>query len=136
MSRHHWRCWINPVIATMKFTTAEFEDLLRWHHKCRGRTPLLHIRDDDSISQRFLATETNRWMNRKDTADVTPAAIEDFLLQLIDCLKEIKSSDRIAIMKRIQTLGGYGYSSGGVTGRNDYGKDVSRVDGCLIQRKR
>ena len=136
MSRRHWRCWINPVIANMEFTTAEFEAMLQWWHKCRGRRPLLHIREDDSITRKFLATETNRWLNRNDKAEVGPAATEEFLLQLIDCLKEIKDSDRIALMKRIQTLGGYGYSSGGVTGRNDYSSDVSRVDGRLIQRKR
>jgi hypothetical protein len=120
----------------MKITRADLEELLEWHVKCRGRRPLLHIREDDSITRKWLAEETNRWNNRDTTAEVQPAAIEGFLIQLMDCLKNIKDSDRVAVMKRIQTLGGYGYSSGGVTGRNDYSKDKSRVDGRLIQRKR
>ena len=122
--------------AVPKLDFAKITNLLDWQIQCSGRHPLLHIRDDDKHTHKFLTTETNRWNNRDDDAYCPPASIETFVRQLVDCLANIESRDRITLMKRIQTLGGYGYSSGGVTGRNDYGKDVSRVDGRLIQRKR
>ena len=120
----------------MKLTTALLQELLDYYAKCRGRKPLLHIDDEDSITWKFLAEETNSWNNKDESRDVGRAEIEDFLRQLVDCIRLIDNSDRIAIMKRIQTLGGYGYSSGGVSGRNDYSSDVSKADGSLIQRKR
>ena len=110
--------------------------LLEWQVKCRDRTPLAHVREDDAKMQEFLSVETNRWNNRDDDAYCTPAATESFMMQLLDCLANIESRDRITIMKRIQTLGGYGYNAGGVSGRNEYSKDKSRVDGSMYQRAR
>lgn len=110
--------------------------LLEWQLKCNGRKPLLHVREDDAITNKFLQEETNRWNNRDDSAFVTPAKVEEFMHQFIDCLAQIESRDRIILMKRIQTLGGYGYRSGGVTGKNEYTKDKSRVDGSMYQTKR
>tara|TARA_R110000824_G_scaffold108662_6_gene255952 strand:+ start:143 stop:508 length:366 start_codon:yes stop_codon:yes gene_type:complete len=120
----------------MKIDLNKLKVMLDWHNKCDGRKPVLHLRDDDAISHKFLEEETNRWNNRDDDAYVAPAAVEKFMLQFIDCLAQIESRDRITLMKRIQTLGGYGYRSGGVTGKNEYAKDKSRVDGSMYQTKR
>jgi len=122
--------------AAIDLDLGKIRNLLEWQVKCRDRTPLAHVRDDDAHMQEFLRVETNRWNNRDDDAFCTPAATESFMMQLLDCLANIESRDRITIMKRIQTLGGYGYYGGGVSGRNEYSKDKSRVDGALIQRAR
>jgi|TARA_R110000744_G_scaffold2344_8_gene9543 hypothetical protein len=120
----------------MEIDLNKLKIMLDWHIKCDGRKPVLHLRDDDAISHKFLECETNRWNNRDDDAYVAPAAVENFMQQFIDCLAQIESRDRIVLMKRIQTLGGYGYRSGGVTGKNEYTKNKSRVDGSMYQTKR
>ena len=120
----------------IKLDFGKLKQMLEWQVKCDGRHPLLHVREDDQQTQDFLTIETNRWRGRDDDAYVPPAAIEVFIHQFIDCLSNIESRDRITIMKRIQTLGGYGYNGGSITGRNEYSKDKSRVDGSIFQRAR
>lgn len=112
---------------------AELKKALEYFRRLEGTKPLLNLYPTDGKLHSALKECTALWFE-KEADDVTNTAIDDFLKAMFTVLAEKKLQRKF--MLEIKKLGGVGYKSGGVHGKNKYSADKSRVDGKLIQRKR
>ena len=112
---------------------AELKKALQYFRRLEGTNPLLNLNPTDGKLHSALK-ECNALWFEKEADDVTNTAIDDFLKAMFTVLAEKKLQRKF--MLEIKKLGGVGYKSGGVHGKNKYSADKSRVDGKLIQRKR
>ena len=116
-------------------TMEQIHKLLAWHRSLEGRTPLLGLDDNDQPLRQGLEEMATFWYD--DSEMKHPAAIGQFVRQLLDSLRLIDTNNRKAILRRIRSEGGYiSSNTGGVSGVNRYHSDKSAVDGRLIRRKR
>jgi len=116
-------------------TMEQIHKLLAWHRSLEGRTPLLGLDDNDQPLRKGLEEMATFWYD--DSEMNHPAAIGQFVRQLLDSLRLIDTNNRNAILRRIRSEGGYiSSNTGGVSGVNRYHSDKSAVDGRLIRRRR
>jgi len=112
---------------------AELKKALQYFRRLEGTKPLLNLYPTDGKLHSALKECTALWFE-SEAEDVTNTAIDDFLKAMFTVLAEKKLQNKF--MLEIKRLGGVGYKSGGVHGRNKYSADRSRVDGKMIRRKR
>ena len=118
-----------------KITLEQIQKLLAWQRSLEGRTPLLGLDDNDQPLRKGLDEMATFWFD--DSEMKHPAAIGQFVRQLLDSLRLIDSNNRNAILRRIRLEGGYrSTNTGGVSGNNRYDADKSRVDNSLYKRGR
>ena len=121
----------NPEISL-----EDIQKLLDWQRKLEGNTPVLGLTETDSLLQKSLQDLAAYWF--RDEQATHPAAVELFVRQLFDSLRNMDPTNRIDVLNRIRSQGGYQSTgaSGAPSGPNRYHSDRSRADGKLIRRKR
>ena len=112
---------------------AQLKKALDYFRRLDGTKPLLNLYPTDGKLHTALKECTALWFEG-EAEDVTNTAIDDFLKAMFTVLAEKNLQNKF--MLEIKRLGGVGYKSGGVHGRNKYSADRSRVDGKMIRRKR
>ena len=90
----------NPEISL-----EDIQKLLEWQQMLEGKTPVLGLTDGDSIFHQSLQDTAAYWF--RDEQATHPAAVELFVRQLYDSLRMMDASNRIDVLNRIRSEGGY-----------------------------
>jgi hypothetical protein len=102
--------------------------------RLKGTRPMLNLYPADTKLSTSIRECAGIWLG-KHKRIISNIDIDNFLRQLFNSLAD-KDVNTTAILTDIKKHSGVGYTSGGVSGKNEYSKDKSRVDGRMIQRKR
>ena len=122
-------------MSEQEISLEDIQKLLDWQRKLEGKTPVLGLSDNDSTFHQSLKDLAAYWF--RDEQATHPAAVELFVRQLFDSLRMMDPTNRIDVLNRMRSEGGYqSTGAGGVSGVNRYHSDRSRVDKSLIRRKR
>ena len=109
-------------------------EMSKYFLRLKNTRPLLNLYPADVKISASVRKCAGVWLG-KDQHILSNHHIDDFLRQLFESLAD-KDVDETAILTDIKKNAGVGYVGGGVSGKNEYSKDKSRVDGRMIQRKR
>ena len=102
--------------------------------RLKGTRPMLNLYPADTKLSTSIRKCASIWLG-KNKQIISNIDIDNFLRQLFDSLAD-KDINESAILTDIKKHSGVGYTSGGVSGKNEYSKDKSRVDGRMYQTKR
>jgi len=102
--------------------------------RLKGTRPMLNLYPADTKLSTSIRKCASIWLG-KNKQIISNIDIDNFLRQLFDSLAD-KDINESAILNDIKKHSGVGYTSGGISGKNEYSKDKSRVDGRMYQTKR
>ncbi len=102
--------------------------------RLKGTRPMLNLYPADTKLSTSIRKCASIWLG-KNKQIISNIDIDNFLRQLFDSLAD-KDINESAILTDIKKHSGVGYTSGGISGKNEYSKDKSRVDGRMYQTKR
>ena len=102
--------------------------------RLKGTRPMLNLYPADTTLSTSVRKCASIWLNKNEQI-VSNIDIDNFLRQLFQSLAD-KDVNTLAVLTDIKKHSGVGYTSGGVSGKNEYSKDKSRVDGRMYQTKR
>jgi len=109
-------------------------EMSKYFLRLKNSRPLLNLYPADIKISASVRKCAGVWLE-KDKQTLSNYDIDEFLRQLFESLAD-KDVDETAILTDIKKDAGVGYTGGGISGKNEYSKDKSRVDGRMIQRKR
>ena len=109
-------------------------DMSKYFLRLKNTRPLLNLYPADTKISASVRKCAGIWFGKQEHI-LSNLEIDDFLRQLFESLAD-KDVNETAILTDIKKDAGYGYTSGGISGKNEYSKDKSRVDGRMYQTKR
>ncbi len=109
-------------------------DMSKYFLRLKNTRPLLNLYPADTKISASVRKCAGIWFGKQERI-LSNLEIDDFLRQLFESLAD-KDVNETAILTDIKKDAGYGCTSGGISGKNEYSKDKSRVDGRMYQTKR
>ena len=109
-------------------------EMSKYFLRLKNTRPLLNLYPADIKISASVRKCAGIWLNKQEHV-LSNYDIDEFLRQLFESLAD-KDVNESAILTDIKKDAGVGYVGGGVSGKNEYSKDKSRVDGRMIKRKR
>ena len=109
-------------------------ELSNYMTRLKGTGPMLNLYPLDTALSHSIRKCAAIWLE-KNQQTLSHVDIDNFLRQLFQSLAD-KDVNESAVLNDIKKHSGVGYVNGGISGKNEYSKDKSRVDGRMYQTKR